>query len=103
MRVARGRRCLGVPEESADDRQAEAGAGADRGKAVAQIMQSNIIEACVVPHPPPRLFDIDEMPARPFARQHMRIAGDPRQFGKELQGRRRQVDDLLAGLGVGQP
>ena len=61
MRIAVRRLGLGVSEQLADHVQALAEAGGDRGEAVAQVVEPQIVQSRAVPEPPPGLLQVDEM------------------------------------------
>jgi hypothetical protein len=68
-----------VPEQLADGIEAIAAGGAYAGEAVAQVVQSHIVQAGATPNPRPHLLQADEMPAARRAWEYVRVAVDTRQ------------------------
>ena len=91
-----------VAEQRPDDWQAHAAARAQRGEAVAEVMQPHIAQPGPLAHQHPWPFEVHDMPARRAARENMRITRDAGQGGQHRQRRRVERDCLLARLGVGQ-
>src|SRR5215210_4245883 len=92
-----------MPENPADDRQSESGAGADRGVRVAEVMEANGRKAGLLPEPLPGPLESDEVLTGLLPKTDV---GIPLLAGSRLeqfQSRRAEGNDLLAGLAVAKP
>ena len=88
MRIARGRLCLAVTEQPADDRQAFAERERPRGEAVADVVDADVVEPCLRADGPPGRVNVGHVRARLRARHDPGVAGNARQ-GREHVHRRR--------------
>jgi hypothetical protein len=82
--------------------KAHAARRGDAGKRVPQIMQPHIAKPRRTADCSPWLFEVDQCCARLGARDHVRVAVEPRQLSQYGERRRRQVQGFSTGLAVGQ-
>ena len=103
MRVAGGGLRAAVPEQRPDDQHTVAGGRTDRGEAVAKIVEADVLQCGGRADALPDRLKIGDVGAVCLARQEEGIAGD---LGNGRDGAHRrgaEMDDLRAGLAVGQP
>ena len=101
--VARGCLGLGMTKQLAAHRQAETAGGSVRGKGVAQVVDSDIIEACAFSNPPPGPLEICEMCAGLVPDNDIGVAGEAGDGFEQLCSLRAEIDGPLARLGIVEP
>ena len=74
MGIAGGGLGLFVPQQRADDGQAEAVARSNGGKGMAQVVQADVVQASAGPDTAPGFLQVDEVGPLFIAADHVRIA-----------------------------
>jgi hypothetical protein len=92
--IARGCLGLGMAEQLADHRQAEAAGGGICCKGVAQVMDTNVVQACAFANPPPGPLEVCEMCAGLVPDNHIGVAGDAGDGFEQLYSLRAEIDKV---------
>ena len=98
MTVALGRRALGVPQETAYDRQRNATTCPDTGEAMPQIVQPDALEAGDLAYSHPRLSEIYQMVPCPIASNGIGVFRHARERRQDLEQRIQEAPDLQSEL-----
>ena len=101
--VARGGLHLGVPEQFADHGQAFADQKTTAGKAVAQIVDSHIVEPGPCANAPPGVLQVGEMAPRLATRDHPRVVVLSLDAAQHRDRGVAQMHHLGACLGIREP
>src|SRR5947208_10261589 len=102
MGIPRCRGRMFVAKKRADDRQAQSTGRDDAGEAVSQIMEPEIGEVGGLPNSRPSLVDSRAGAFGSNAGDDPRIILQPGQSLEQSASRRIQVNDLGAGLAIGE-
>ena len=101
--VAGRGRGLGVSKQRPDNRQGQAARGPDTGEAVPEVVQAHVLKPGGLAYAVPRLAEVDQRLVGVAAGNYPRRAVPPLNAIQDLKGRGVQVNDLGAGLALGEP
>jgi hypothetical protein len=102
MRVTTRSRRLRMPQKLADDWKAKRCARANARERVPQIVDAKPFKPCRLGDGSPRPLEIDAGLPSPISGNDMGVAFEMRERREDGERRRAQIDQLLAGLAVGQ-
>ena len=91
-----------MAEELADHRQALAGGDRRGGEGMAQIVDSDVLDAGALADAPPGRLEVSEVRAGVLPGDDPGVIVQPFDLGKDLDRRGADVDGLGAGLGIGK-